>query len=898
MIPKNRGKVAVEASLQAVGNMNVKAQGAKVRDFHKFQLKNGLTVLLKESHKSPVVSVQMWVRTGSADEVKGEEGISHFIEHLVFKGTTKFDVGEIAATVEAAGGEINAYTTFDQTVFYITISKEFDTTAMDVISQMMGYPTFDAQEIDNEREVVLEEIKRGNDSLSRQASQLLFSTTFPKHPYGIPVIGYDRVVKKLSRKKIINYFQSRYNPANMFLVVSGDIDVAKTKKQIAAYFGHIAPRKLRKVARKKDKKQLNPRIKVAKSQFEESQFYLSWQIPGTLHKDIPALDVLSLILGQGESSRLYQRLRMEKHLVNSSYATSYTPSDCGLFAISVSLNGNKFDSVLAELKNVWNELLINPPSKEEMEKAINNFRSEQFYSMETVDGLARKLGSTYLLAKDPLFFDKYLKQVEKLKPSDLVRVARKYLTAKNVNFSMMVNGNPKDFEKRAKSWIAEQQKNHKKLPPIKIPKNERVQLKKASAVRRAKVEDQVIVEKIPGGGTLLIRPNYDTPVISLRMGFLGGLRLEDPQRLGTTELLSRVWTAGTKTRTETELQTEIDRLASSLGAFGGRNTIGLSTETLDENQDRIFELFEDVWVNPAFSPTIIEREKHLMLEQLKTRKDNPGQIASLLFLQNMFPGHPYSWDMLGTEQTLAKLTADDLRQHLQHSQNRENMVVSVSGSVDVDKVKAMISSGASQITNGQKLNKQISYNSPSQDVRVFEKAEKQQSHIIYGFRGLSFTSHERFALQVMQSVLAGQGGRLFVELRDKASLAYSVAPMRMEGIENGYFGAYIGCSPEKGQQAISMMRAEFDKLIGQPISQYELDRAKRYLIGRHDIDLQRNSAIASSMLFDELYNVGYEEVFKFADEVRAVTTEQVQKLAQRLFTQPSVIAAVGPVKPW
>ncbi|WP_374031602.1 M16 family metallopeptidase [Bdellovibrio bacteriovorus] len=148
----------------------------------KFQLKNGMKVLLLESHKSPVVSVQMWVKTGSADEKKTEEGISHFIEHLVFKGTRKYKVGEIAATVEGSGGELNAYTSFDQTVFYVTISKQFSDVALDVISEMMGYPTFDPQEIDNEREVVLEEIKRGQDSPGRRASQLLFTNVFQKKP--------------------------------------------------------------------------------------------------------------------------------------------------------------------------------------------------------------------------------------------------------------------------------------------------------------------------------------------------------------------------------------------------------------------------------------------------------------------------------------------------------------------------------------------------------------------------------------------------------------------------------------------------------------------------------------------------------------------------------------------
>ena len=157
----------------------------------KFQLKNKLNVLLIQSQKSPVVSVQMWVKTGSADEKKGEEGISHFIEHLVFKGSEKFKVGEIANVVEASGGELNAFTSFDQTVFYVTISKNYSDVALDVVSQMMGYPIFDPKEIDSEREVVCEEIKMGQDSPGRR-----FSKCRTKYHHVCHKIGWERLAGK------------------------------------------------------------------------------------------------------------------------------------------------------------------------------------------------------------------------------------------------------------------------------------------------------------------------------------------------------------------------------------------------------------------------------------------------------------------------------------------------------------------------------------------------------------------------------------------------------------------------------------------------------------------------------------------------------------------------------
>ena len=276
----------------------------------KYQLKNGLQVILTESQKAPVISVQMWVRTGSADEKKKEEGISHFIEHLVFKGTKEFRVGEIASSVEGAGGELNAYTSFDQTVFYVTISKQFSDLGLKVISEMMGFPTFDPKEIDNEREVVIEEIKRGKDSLGRAASQVLFSNNFKKHPYGIPVIGYEKNIRDLSAKKIVDFFHSRYAPKNMFLVLTGDFQTSEMKKLVEKYFGGFKDYKIKKVSRTKEPAQKNTRVAIETTQFEQSLAYVSFKIPNIKHKDIPALDVLSMVLGQGDSSRLVQKQRI------------------------------------------------------------------------------------------------------------------------------------------------------------------------------------------------------------------------------------------------------------------------------------------------------------------------------------------------------------------------------------------------------------------------------------------------------------------------------------------------------------------------------------------------------------------------------------------------------------
>ena len=651
----------------------------------KFQLKNGLKVLLLESHKSPVVSVQMWVKTGSADEKKGEEGISHFIEHLVFKGTRKYKVGEIAAKVEGSGGELNAYTSFDQTVFYVTISKQFTDVAMDVISEMMGFPTFDKQEIDNEREVVIEEIKRGNDSPGRRASQLLFTNTFQKSPYGRPVIGYDKVVKTVSTKKIRDYYQSRYVPSNMFLVIAGDFDTKEMKKKVQAMFGEFAPYKLKKITRAKEPVQKQIRIKVEQAKFESTTGYLTWRIPKTDHKDIAALEVLAAIFGQGDSSRLMQSLRIREPLTNSVGAFSYAMQDDGLFSVSFNLEKENLERALDTMIPEITRLISEPPTAGEMQKAITNFASHEVYSMETVDNIARKAGSDEFYYGDHEHYRKYMKEVYSLKPEDVQKVAKKYLKAGNFGLSLLTNMTKKDADKILRAFSKKLQKEltgirakNEKMPKF-VAKKFNIN---AAATQEAPTTKKIILQS---GATLLIREQKDTPYVAMKAAFLGGVRVEDTGKNGLTEVFSRNWLSGSKNFTEDDINLRVDELAAGISAFGGRNSAGLSMDYLSPFEDKMLEIYTDSLLNPQFPNAILTREKTVQKNQIRSRNDNPAQLCSMAFLSEIFKGHPYSRDLLGSEESIESITQDDLMNYYNKIVSANNLTLCVVGDVKIDK---------------------------------------------------------------------------------------------------------------------------------------------------------------------------------------------------------------------
>lgn len=859
----------------------------------KYQLPNGLRVILLPTHKAPVVTAHAWVRTGSADELRGEEGISHFIEHLLFKGTRKFKVGEIASLVEGCGGELNAYTSFDQTVFHITLSKHFSERAIECLSDMMGFPAFDETETDNEREVVIEEIKRSNDSPQRAGSRLLFETVYQRHPYRIPVIGYDENIRGFTPKQIQKYYRGRYSPKNMSLLVVGDFQAPDMKALVKKYFGEIPATPVRKSKRSSEANQTSPRVSVRTSNFEESILHVAFPIPNAKHADIPALDILALILGQGESSRLYQRLRLRENTVTYVGSHAYTPLDSGFFSVSAGLHHSKMSDVL---DSIGEELLLIqqvPPSETELQKAIRILEADEVFGAETVDGLARKIGTFEQIFAKPDYYEKYLRQLSEVTADDVTRVARKYFTSKNLNVCVMAQKGASDLQKIAQKFADDYKSAHavfSKLAPEKLrTKPQKLKIPKIkSGGAHSPIEFEV------EGVRVVAYPDHQSPTVALRLGMIGGQRLEEPEQAGLAELTSNVWLSGTKSRSEQEIVEWLDGRAVGLRAFAGRNTIGLSLNCLSQDLHDALKLTGEVLKESTFPEDVVEREKAQQLEAIRQKSDNPSQIAVEAFQKMMFGSHPYGRPTAGSEQTVPRLSGEQMKTYLSKLLMRKNLSVAVSGDFQPEVLKQNLREMFQGIPNGESLLKAQSVQLPKAPTQDRIILRKEQAHVVCGFPALTLADPRTHTLQLINSILSGQGGRLFLELRDKASLAYSVSPIGMEGIEAGFFGAYIGCSPDKVEKAINMMMVEFEKLKTDLVPEAELERAKRYVLGRHDIGLQRNSSVASSLFFSAIYNQSTDQVFHLDRFLSAITSKEIRELARQVFDGPRVIQIVGP----
>lgn len=861
----------------------------------KYKLDNGMTVLLIEDNKTPVITAQVWVKTGSVNEKKGEEGLSHFIEHLVFKGTDEYQVGEIAKVVEESGGELNAYTSFDQTVFYVNISNQYTNVALNTLSQMMGFPTFDKTEIDNERGVVIEEIKRSNDNPGRCASRLLFENVLEKTPYAIPVIGYEKIIEKVTPKKIRQYFDSYYVPQKMTLVIAGDISVSEIKKTIKNLFGKFkrrqprAPFKVKKLAKPKAK------LRIEKGPFEENQFFIAWKTPGVKSKDLPALDMAAMLLGAGDTSPLVRRLRLEKPLVQGVGSSVYAPEHMGLWAISLSLQLENLQETLQIIKEEFLRFASTPVSLSEIEKIRTQNESDTIYGMETVEGLARRFGEAQFYHDDYKAYNQYLNDLFKVSPADIIRVVKKYLDPQSVRISGLVKEDAKKVEERFATFVKELQKEWKALPKKKMVA--KVKTRKPMSVKLATRDPSTIEEiKLSTGARLLYRKNSQLPLFSLKCAFRGGARAETIA--GTQELTSRIWMSRTEKRDEQEIQEFLESKAASVSAFAGRNTSGLSAFAMSRDTEAVLDLFTEALVEPKFSEQYLDRERTILLEGLRQAQDKPNYWMNQLFQQAMFKGHPYAKDQTGTLESLPKVTIEEMKAVQKKVAHPSNLVFVMTGDVNPELFAKKFEVATKKMDQGQYIEGKFEADKIETSQELYKSMDKEQTHIIYGFRGLDIFDQRRYSLQVLQAILAGMGGRLFFELREKASLAYTVAPVKFDGLELGYFGSYIGCSPGKAKTAIRMMKEEFMKLVDKPVSDAELARAKQFLIGRHDLDLQRMSAVTSSILFNEIYGLDADELFKYHAHISQVTVQDVQMLAEALFKQKSITVAVGKTNPF
>jgi zinc protease len=850
-----------------------------------FRLDNGLEVVLEENHAAPVVAFQAWVKIGSADEPPELAGIAHVFEHMLFKGTKRRGVGQIAREVEGSGGEINAWTSHDETVYHLVLASRFFDAGLDILADTIQNAGFDPVEFDRERHVVLEEIKQGLDDPERQAGQGLFEAAFDQHPYGRPIIGTEATVRRLRREDLVAFFSKYYVASNLTLVVVGDFDAESARQRITQAFSSI-PAGVPVAARPRQVEQSQLRVVAAARDVKETQLLLGFHTPAINHPDVPALDLLAVALGQGDSSRLNLEVVRNRQLVTNTSAYLFSARDPGLVVVAASLPPGRVDEAARALLDEILRFSREEMAQEELAKARTILESDRVYDKETVQGHARKLGFFTAIAGDVNFEDRYLASLEKLTPADLRRVAAQYLRVSNLTvFAQLPE--PKTDKQRAKT-----EKTTASIRKLVEAAEARADARFARATAAGE-GDRVVTHVFPSGLKLLVLRDASVPIVAVRATWVGGLRYEDERSNGISHMLAALLSRGTKTRSAEQVMNEVEGMAGSISGYSGRNSLGLQAEFLSRYLERGFDLVADCLLNATFSDEELDKERRIVIDDLRAQEDNLGQVTFRLFHSGMWREHPYRLDPLGTADSVAGFTRRKLLQHFRRFYATKNLTLAVVGDVEPNRVIAKVSALFAAASEAGVQQPKVVVEPPSEGPsQVFKFLAKEQAHVVLGFPGVTFANPDRFTLEVLAQVLSGQGGRLFSEIREKRALAYRVSAFSLEGMDPGYFAVYVATSPEKVEEAVHSIRQELKTVAEHGVSADELERAQRYLIGTHAIGLQRKSAIAAALAFYEAYGQGWRSYRLYGDNIMKVTVPDVVRVARRYLDPRREVAAV------
>jgi zinc protease len=384
----------------------------------RYTLDNGLVVLLKQSKRLPLVSIQIWVKVGSIYEDDKNNGISHFLEHLVFKGTKKYSVEQISKTLEKYGAILNAGTSKEFTMYFTDIPKEGLNDALDVLAQLVFEATFPEEELERERNVVIEEIKRFEDNPGNVLYEGFNNLLFKDSPYKRRILGTQEVIRNLSRDEIIKYYKKFYQPKNMILSICGDFEIEEVKNLIKQKFGSYNSDKQTNQLLTLDESSKGEIFEIKKHKVQHTYFLCGFLGPKIDEKHQYTGDVLSIILGEGISSRLYKILREEKMLVYEIDSGFYTQLGPSVFYISGVCEGKNLEKVISEVKSILNELKEKGPNSEEIEKAKRIITTRWYLNNETMHSKASSL-AWWEMFKSLEELNKYLENINKVSSNDI-----------------------------------------------------------------------------------------------------------------------------------------------------------------------------------------------------------------------------------------------------------------------------------------------------------------------------------------------------------------------------------------------------------------------------------------------------------------------------------------------
>jgi zinc protease len=617
------------------------------------------------------------------------------------------------------------------------------------------------------------------------------------------------------------------------------------------------------------------RAACAVRDIREAYVAVGFHVPAARHRDIAALDVAAILLGESEAARLSRRLRDEAELVTGASAHVHALRDPGLFVLSATTRPRdarrSVGALAEETRRLAEEL-----TEDELERARLAAEAGFVRQLETVQGRARTFGWNAVVAGDVRFAHVYLDRVRAVRRHDVAAAVHRYVRASNATVAAILphrgpathTAFARDAEMRVRRALVA-------ASPPPAADDKRVEL--------------------ANGMVVIAHRDRSVPIVAMRAVWRGGQRVEDDARAGASTLLARLITRGCGGLDAAQVADRVDRLGGALGGIAGRNSFSVAAEWLGRSWRAGFDLFADCILSPTLSPDEVVREQKQILADQVAQRDNPTQVAFRAFSDTLYGDHPYHRDVLGAPESIRALDAEALAAFYRDRYPVSALTLVIVGDIDVDDAIARATSRFAAVARRAPTVPLVAApqfdDKPDDQRELYRFLDRSQAHLVIGYPGATVDASDRFALEVLVAVLGGQSGRLFGELRDRRGLVYRVSAHSVEGVDPGFVAVYLACAPDKLEAALAAARGELVRIATDRVTDDELERAKRYLIGGHQIAMQRRSAIANAIAYHEAYALGWQTWTGYDAAISKVTAADVLAAAQNYLRADRAITA-------
>jgi zinc protease len=887
-----------------------------VRGMERRVLPNGLAVVVKEDHRLPTVTALVAYRVGSAleDEKEGLTGVSHFFEHMVFKGTEKYKRGDIDLITMRCGGENNAFTDFDMTGYWFHVHSSHLDDVLDILADTMGNCTLDPKEFELERGPVLQEMNIWLDGSWGALEREIGKTMYRASGYRHPVLGYVDDVKNLTREQMMAYYKAHYCPQNASLIVVGDVDREDIYRRAEKFFGKIPRGPRADPPPPFEGPQEEERTVEIRTDKTTDRIILGFRGDKAGSDDDVTLDVAATILGEGRTSRLHARLVEKEGLAGEGNVNVSNESRKreGYFSVQVELAiGAPLDEVRRILLEELLELRKAPVTEKELRRAKNILRAHWVFETESQYALAQKIG--YFEGFDlPEYVGTYLDRVESVTARDVLACAKKYFTPENRTVGIGRAAPKAEEEKKEPEKKDPDKKDPDKKDGGKPGGEKKEGDKRRPGQRSPGLQAKsgppdlgpVREVKLENGLTVLIKSRRDFPILAIQGFVNGGMLFEPEDKAGLATLVGDTLDEGIKDdrgreRTGDELAEEIE----SLGGKFSTNSNGVSVKVLSEHATQAFDLLRDILRYPSFPEERVKKVREDMLAEIESRDDDSAARARRLFFEEAFRGHPFHRPPQGYEETVKALVRKDCVDYYRRFFRPENAIVSIAGDIDPDRAAEEVRKRfATWKGEGAWSPPRVPQIARQQEPRtVYAHAPTSQVRFQMGHVGIDRSNPDFFTLRVMETILCTSPGftnRMAKNVRDLQGLAYDVGGSITSGAGQapGPFTIVLGVEAKDKDKALATVRAELEKFLKDGPTAQEVDDAKNYLLDSFVGSWETVEDVASYMLEVKRYDLGKDYAAQFHRAVSRVTAESVLRAARQYIDLGKMtLVGVGPV---